>query len=1157
MSIAISTGTFSTFASISSGVGSKVWQNPSGPLNGGGDPAYSDLGVSGKSDYLRALGASFYPSIPSYPTLVIDGIEFIVRKWQSPAANIKDSHVYLFRDSTMSTNVDGVVSTPYWPETATEFSYGGPTSLWGRTNWNMASLVSGFGVAFQAKTGTDGETFSTAYVDKVYTKIYMSVPDSVEVTLTASPSSGASPLPVNFSCAVSGGTGPYTYDWLFGDGSSYSNGGPSLSHTYTSVGSYLVQVTVTPTVGGVGTATTTVVVTGSSTLVAVAAFSPATGASPLTVNFVSTVTGGTAPYTYAWNFGDSGTSTLEDPTHTYTVGGTYTPTLLVTDAANNNTQAVGLSQIVVTPGVLTVTASGSPLTGQVPLGVNFAASAINGTAPYTFSWNFGDGSPTSPLQNPSHSYITSGVYNSVVTCLDSAGNTASNFVQIHATTSTPLTVSISATPVSGASPLSVAFTSSATGGTAPYSYEWVFGDLLTDATANPTHIYYPGTYYASLKLRDAVMPVGQYITSNTIVITATGSGSGVSGTITVDQVTGEPPLPVLCTASGSGGTVPYSYIWGFGDGSAQSTDAVVTHTYTTIGSYLLSLRVEDSVGLVGFAPPVTITVTDAITPGGSGDAYLSWVGLDDQTPTGDLLFSYYLSPLESSWGAWVSDTSHTYIALAGGSYTFHVRCKDSSGLISTEDTCSFDWSGGGFITAYIQEDIHYSTSIPTTINFIGSAVGGVPPYVFSWDFGDLTATGSGSTISHTYTASGEFQVVLTVTDSASGSTTATATKYIGVTGYSVSGIIENYGRGPLTYIKGNQSVGSVGWENKPDAVMMDGVGAYVTLSNGVGSYYLVCKVLAGTDVPTGTSLSGLEVFVHRMATGTITDKRIAPIKNGTIFGGVDHSKPDPNPWAATWEWVTYGGPTDLWGFDSFDSTQLTTKDFGIAIQAEGGSGGGTGRVDAVLVKPYYGGMPTYPLGVGGIVVEAAPPDSLDLGMVGTTEADGTYSIGPLFDGHIYTVEPNYGTGDETQGWGFIPEAQDITISTADVIGVDFEAFRAFYPFVRKNHPGVSGTIIPGSTFVWKYYYTKSKSTQSFKILVKNISGGDVDLYVSKNSLPDEEDYDYRSSSPGATEEKVVFYPPSGVTYWFIGIRCMTMGTSLPISYKIVVTQPPA
>ena len=57
-----------------------------------------------------------------------------------------------------------------------------------------------------------------------------------------------------------------------------------------------------------------------------------------TIVFDSTVTSGTGPFTYAWTFGDGGTSDLEDPSHPYPIGaGVYNVTLVVTNACGDST----------------------------------------------------------------------------------------------------------------------------------------------------------------------------------------------------------------------------------------------------------------------------------------------------------------------------------------------------------------------------------------------------------------------------------------------------------------------------------------------------------------------------------------------------------------------------------------------------------------------------------------------------------------------------------------------------------------------------------------------------------------------------------------------------------------------------------------------------
>jgi len=59
---------------------------------------------------------------------------------------------------------------------------------------------------------------------------------------------------------------------------------------------------------------------------------PANAATGEQVTFHSVVAGGTAPYTYSWNFGDGITSTLTTPVHIYENDGTYTVTLTVKGA---------------------------------------------------------------------------------------------------------------------------------------------------------------------------------------------------------------------------------------------------------------------------------------------------------------------------------------------------------------------------------------------------------------------------------------------------------------------------------------------------------------------------------------------------------------------------------------------------------------------------------------------------------------------------------------------------------------------------------------------------------------------------------------------------------------------------------------------------------
>jgi hypothetical protein len=68
--------------------------------------------------------------------------------------------------------------------------------------------------------------------------------------------------------------------------------------------------------------------------------------------------------------------------------------------------------------------------GVAPATFQFSAHITGGTEPYTISWDFDDGSDGSDAESVEHTFEEAGTYNVAVTITDSAGETASDNVEI-------------------------------------------------------------------------------------------------------------------------------------------------------------------------------------------------------------------------------------------------------------------------------------------------------------------------------------------------------------------------------------------------------------------------------------------------------------------------------------------------------------------------------------------------------------------------------------------------------------------------------------------------------------------------------------------------------------------------------------------------------
>jgi PKD repeat protein len=141
----------------------------------------------------------------------------------------------------------------------------------------------------------------------------------------------ASELTVNFTDASTDTDGSVVaWNWNFGDGSSSTLQNPTK--TYASAGTYTVTLTVTDDDGDTASKSQNVTVTDGGTTNNPPSVGFSFSTNDLTATFTdqSSDTDGSV-VDWNWNFGDGGTSTAQNTSHTYFTGGTYTVTLTVTD----------------------------------------------------------------------------------------------------------------------------------------------------------------------------------------------------------------------------------------------------------------------------------------------------------------------------------------------------------------------------------------------------------------------------------------------------------------------------------------------------------------------------------------------------------------------------------------------------------------------------------------------------------------------------------------------------------------------------------------------------------------------------------------------------------------------------------------------------------
>lgn len=373
------------------------------------------------------------------------------------------------------------------------------------------------------------------------------------------------------------------WSWNFGDPASSPNNTSSLQnpwHSFSASGTFTVTLIVTSNFGCSDTISQVLTVSPKP----ITSFSVTTVCRGDSATFTDLSTG--TPVSWNWNFGDATSSTLQNPSHSYSLTGTYTVTLIV-GTAFGCSDTISLTINVYPAPIAVFSNSAQCFIDSVYFTDNSSISSGNISS---WNWNFGDPASglnnTSSLQNPPHYYGASGNYTVTLVVTSNFG----------CTDTITQTIFVAPGPLANFGAIDVClgsqniFTDSSS---IPFgnivSWNWAFGDATNSTLQNPSHLYSsPGTYNVTLIVisdlgcTDTIIkqvivhpiPVAQIMALGACLIDGT-TISDASTILTPDSIV--------------------QWFWDFGDGT-NSTQQNTVHYFPSPGNYGVTLIVTSNFG---------------------------------------------------------------------------------------------------------------------------------------------------------------------------------------------------------------------------------------------------------------------------------------------------------------------------------------------------------------------------------------------------------------------------------------------------------------------------------------------------------------------------------------------------------------------------------
>ena len=487
-----------------------------------------------------------------------------------------------------------------------------------------------------------------------------------------------------------------------------------------------------------------------------------TGCVTSPVNFTDqSNTGGRTITQWNWNFGDAGTSSVQNPTHSYPAAGSYFATLsVITDVgciSDTATRNVVLTQ-------LPQAKFGASLPRCVGKIITFTDSSTvsGGSALAKWYWDFGDGSPAIIATSnapQTHTYTAAGTYNATLKVETTSGCQSFVFTKQIMIYSNPLaSFNLNGNVCLPQGTANFVNASTMSDGTGPLlTYLWNFGDGNTSTVTNPVHNYTTGGPF-------------------TVTLTATSNNGCIDDTVrTIATIYAQPhaAFTVDSVESCYGGTFNFTdqstaanstvtqWFWNFGD-ATTSTLQNPTKQYASPGTYTVKLYINSAAGCRSDTATMNVTVLQLPTVSYTSSALACQAQPVQLTSTsvsnGGNITQYNWTVNATPTGG--NNSSINYTPAASGNNNIVLS-------VTTDKGCTNQTSG----TLLVNPRPVASFNLPNvclpagTANFTStSTVTGGTITNYLWSFGN-SQTATTPTASTTYSSTGPFNVTLTVTSS--------------------------------------------------------------------------------------------------------------------------------------------------------------------------------------------------------------------------------------------------------------------------------------------------------------------------------------------------------------------------------------------------------